>query len=218
MPATTIEEAVRLATWVDGQKKNAYFALATFKEEHKNDNGKRRVARKRKNVDQLKALWVDIDYKSCTPPTQAGAAKAMADFLRDTGFPPPSVAVSSGNGMHLYWPLDVPLGAGRWLELADCQLTTLVRLIPRESLDRRLRRTGRTRLTPSPWSSSEALDELLPQLTYFPHYPAALIDKEAIWNAHAQVSRRIWQGLLERRPVMLTGVPSTLKSTNVNRT
>jgi hypothetical protein len=64
MPATTVKEAVRLAEWVDGKHKNAYFALATFKEEYKNEKGKRRVKRKRKNVDQLKSLWVDIDY-SC---------------------------------------------------------------------------------------------------------------------------------------------------------
>jgi hypothetical protein len=118
MPAETVDDAVRLAEWVDGQKKNAYFALASFQEEHLNEKGKRRVARKRKNVDQLKALWVDIDYKSCPNPTKAGAVDAVKDFLRESGFLKPTAMVSSGNGIHLYWPLDHAVDFATWSPLA----------------------------------------------------------------------------------------------------
>lgn len=118
MPARTVDEAARLVEWVDSQKKNAYFALATFKEEHLNENGKRRVARKRKNVDRLKALWVDIDYKSCPQPDQSGALIAIRDFLEATGFPKPTCVVSSGNGLHLYWPFKAPVLYDEWHPLA----------------------------------------------------------------------------------------------------
>lgn len=130
MPADSLDEAVRLAGWVDSKQKNAYFALATFNEEYKNDKGKRRVKRKRKNVDQLKSLWVDIDYKSCVPATRVGALQAITSFLAKTGFPKPTAMVSSGNGLHLYWPLSSPLGLGEWLPIAEgfkqlCQIEGL---------------------------------------------------------------------------------------------
>lgn len=119
MPATNVTEAVRLAQWVDGQKKNAYFALASFKEEHLNERGKRRVQRKRKNVDRLKALWVDIDYKSCPEPTRAGALRAVVEFLEATQFPKPTCMVSSGNGLHLYWPFTDGVVLDEWHPIAD---------------------------------------------------------------------------------------------------
>lgn len=119
MPATTIDDAVRLAEWVDKQQKNSYFALATFKEEYKNEKGKRRIKRKRKNVDQLKALWVDIDYKSCAPATHVGALQALTSFLSKTGFPKPTAMVSSGNGLHMYWPLGTAIGLEDWLPIAE---------------------------------------------------------------------------------------------------
>lgn len=119
MPAKTADEAVRLIEWVDGQKKNCYYALATFQREHLNGNGKRRVSRKRKNVDSLKALWVDIDFKDCAVPTLRGALGEVGAFLEATGFPKPTVMVSSGNGLHLYWPFDGAVSYGVWSKLAS---------------------------------------------------------------------------------------------------
>jgi hypothetical protein len=118
MPAKTVDEAVRLVEWTDGQKKNCYFALATFQEEHLNKNGKRRVARKRKNVDKLKALWVDIDFKDCSEPSLQGALKDVSKFLRESDFPKPTAMVSSGNGLHLYWPFAEEVSYDRWHPLA----------------------------------------------------------------------------------------------------
>jgi len=50
-------------------------------------------------VRVVRVLWADIDHLSVTE-----ALKRVAD----AGLPPPSIVVSSGNGVHLYWLLDEP--------------------------------------------------------------------------------------------------------------
>jgi hypothetical protein len=114
MPAKTLDDAVALVSWVDKQKKNCHFALASFVEEHLNEKGKRRVARKRKNVDKLKALWLDIDFKSLTKPI----GETLTEFYDATEFPKATVMVHSGNGVHLYWPLAEAIGFDEWSQLA----------------------------------------------------------------------------------------------------
>ena len=118
-PAHDLDEAAELAAWIDSKQKNAYFALATFKEVYINEKGKERVKRKRQNVDQLHCLWLDIDYKSCDPATEKGAVTALSEFLKTTAFPPPTAMVSSGNGMHVYWPLSCPVSFAEWLPVAQ---------------------------------------------------------------------------------------------------
>ena len=115
MPARTAEEAERLITWVDGQERDCHFALASFREEFVNDNGKRRVRRKKANVDQLKALWVDIDFKDAGP--LPDVLTALEAFYDETGFPKASIVVHSGNGVHLYWPLSEPVSREAWQAL-----------------------------------------------------------------------------------------------------
>ena len=118
-PAHELDEAVALAEWIDSKQKNAFFALATFKETYTNDNNKTRVKRKRKNADSLKSLWVDLDFKDCPDPTMAGALLEVRNFLAKTDWPKPTAIVSSGNGMHLYWPLSSPVPYESWLPLAQ---------------------------------------------------------------------------------------------------
>ena len=118
-PAHDLDSAAKLAGWIDSKQKNAYFALATFKEVYKNENGKERVKRKRKNVAHVQALWLDIDYKDCEPATEKGAMVALAAFLKTTDFVKPTAMVSSGNGMHVYWPLSEALAFDAWLPLAQ---------------------------------------------------------------------------------------------------
>ena len=97
---------------------DVYFALATFKQGwHKNAKDKS-VLRVRENVDQLKALWFDIDYKGgLSDPTLVVAA--LREFSKQTGMPPPSILVTSGNGIHAYWPFTTPVGYERWQRMAD---------------------------------------------------------------------------------------------------
>ncbi len=95
-----------------------YFALATFKQAwHKNAKGKS-VLRVRDNVNELKALWFDIDFKGgLSDPTQVVAA--LREFSNRTGVPAPSILVHSGNGIHAYWPFTTAVPYERWQRMAD---------------------------------------------------------------------------------------------------
>jgi hypothetical protein len=50
-------------------------------------------------IRTVRVLWADLDY--CTP-------DEAKERCRNAGLPEPSVIVSSGNGVHLYWILDAP--------------------------------------------------------------------------------------------------------------
>lgn len=95
-----------------------YFALASFKQGfHKNAKGKS-VLRVRDNVNELKALWFDIDFKGgLSDPTQVVAA--LREFSNSTGVPAPSILVHSGNGIHAYWPFTTAVPYDRWQRMAD---------------------------------------------------------------------------------------------------
>ena len=95
---------------VDGV--NQYFTPATFKE-----HGKRTQAMTQK----LKAFWLDIDagkekddkaYK-----TQDDAITAIDKFIVDSELPEP-LWVNSGNGIHLYWPVNKELDPEIWKPIA----------------------------------------------------------------------------------------------------
>lgn len=115
LPAATVEDAIRIASASDAKQLNTYFALASFKEEHLNEKSKRRVKRKRTNVDQLKALWLDIDFKSL----EKDLKTTLTEFFDATAFPRPTITVHSGNGIHLYWPLAEAIPVTEWLPLAE---------------------------------------------------------------------------------------------------
>lgn len=97
---------------------DVYYALATFKQGwHKNAKDKS-VLRVRENVDQLKAIWFDIDFKGgLSDPTLVVAA--LREFSKRTGMPPPSILVHSGNGVHAYWPFTTAVPYLRWQAMAD---------------------------------------------------------------------------------------------------
>ena len=93
---------------------DTYFALAAYKQGfHKNSKGKR-VIRVRENVAELKALWLDIDFKDgyATPHEAAASLAALP-------LPAPSILVHSGNGLHAYWPLKQAIPLAQWQGLAD---------------------------------------------------------------------------------------------------
>lgn len=117
-PALTQEMAAAQITVKNKPNIDVYYALATFKQGwHKNAKGKS-VLRVRENVDQLKALWFDIDFKGgLSDPTLVVAA--LREFSKRTGMPPPSILVHSGNGVHAYWPFTTPVGYERWQRMAD---------------------------------------------------------------------------------------------------
>lgn len=89
---------------------DVYFGLGAFKQDDK--GGYNRQA---SNVVALRSLWIDIDcgekkwikhngvgvYKS-----QQDGLRALGAWLKVTNFPVPTLFVSSGTGLHIYWELD----------------------------------------------------------------------------------------------------------------
>lgn len=116
---------------MDAMHESTYFALAGFKEGFHDGpvdpvtKKPKRQLRVRTNVESLKALWFDIDFKPKKDGTPAKhktvpeAAQALKAFSVATGIPTPTVLVSSGNGVHVYWPFDQPVPLERWQPLAD---------------------------------------------------------------------------------------------------
>lgn len=75
-------------------------------------------------VTQLRACFVDIDPPSGAP---APSLEYLLAHLRDQKMPPPSLAVSSGRGWHLYWLLE-PAGRDalpRWQAIQNALIESL---------------------------------------------------------------------------------------------
>lgn len=97
---------------------DVYFACSSYKESRVVDDKGKVRRRIRENVASARALWLDLD---CGPgkafQSQSEAVAALRDFLHKTGLPSPTV-VSSGYGIHVYWPLREELTATQWGVLA----------------------------------------------------------------------------------------------------
>lgn len=117
---TTHEAALSgITQWASG-KSDVYYALAAYQQGfHPNPKDPtKKVIRVRENVASLKALWLDIDYKGAYP-TAEDVLVALKEFCDASGMPLPALIVSSGNGLHLYWPLTEPVPLSLWQRLAD---------------------------------------------------------------------------------------------------
>ncbi len=121
-----------------GDKPDVYFCVASLSElsilVDKVDAGvtvKKRTIRSRRNISQLKSLFVDLDVS--TDPNKKGAytsqreaIKSLRNFCTDNEFPLP-VLVSSGGGVHAYWPFRDALDVAEWLPVAKAFKDILVR-------------------------------------------------------------------------------------------
>lgn len=109
----TIEEAAEQAVLFDKQHFNTYFALATYEA-----TGSREAS----NARWVKSFFVDIDcgVGHAYPDARAGA-QALAGFVQSSGLSalPAPVVVSSGGGVHAYWPLAEPVSIFAWKLVAE---------------------------------------------------------------------------------------------------
>lgn len=84
---------------IDGSGRDTYFALGSFKE---------RGSRTQDNVLYLKSFWLDIDTQESKPKepyaNRKVAVQELVKFCQAVGLPQPML-VSSGYGIHAYWPL-----------------------------------------------------------------------------------------------------------------
>lgn len=95
------------------QGKNAYYAMASFKDASTRTQG---------NVAWLKAFWLDVDCKNKDPlkdyANKDDGIEAIQSFCKKHSFPRPTI-VDSGNGWHVYWILDEEVTKEDWQPVAD---------------------------------------------------------------------------------------------------
>lgn len=109
---------------------NSYMALASFKSSL---NGRKQV-----NAQACRCIWADIDAGKYNADgtlkgkyaNQVEAARGLTEFVNATGLKP-SIVVSSGAGLHIYWSFDRNIEASIWVQMADLFL----QLCRQEGLD-----------------------------------------------------------------------------------
>ena len=89
----------------DARGSDVYHACAAFK-----DKG----SRKQNNALGARCFWLDVDVGEGKPyRDQQEAAESVIAFCKIQGLPIP-IFVSSGYGLHVYWPLDRMLSPDEW--------------------------------------------------------------------------------------------------------
>lgn len=112
----TVDAAARaaqsIATDMDAPL-DVYFALGALNE--KRQTGQRKLD----NIRELGAFWLDVDIKDKTGNYQTvdAAARSLKSFCKATGLPKPMI-ISSGGGLHVYWPLATALETEKWRHYA----------------------------------------------------------------------------------------------------
>lgn len=110
---TSVQELEEIANGFDASHKDAYFALASFSEAGE---------RKADKALYLRSCFFDIDCgEGKDYPTKREALNALVSFLQDTclgdlGTP---WVVSSGGGLHVYWPFNLDVPAETWRGAAE---------------------------------------------------------------------------------------------------
>jgi len=114
--ADSIDELVRL-TEARSDATDVYYGTAAFKGP---DN------RTQANVDKKKCFYLDLDAGAAklakhgpdkVYTTQRDALAGLVWFYKATGLTP-SLIVSSGEGLHVYWELDAPVDGATWTRVA----------------------------------------------------------------------------------------------------
>lgn len=105
--------------------RNVYFACASYREVlYKTTPGGHEypAGRTQDNVRAVKALWLDLDVGKADEnkcyPTQRDAALDVMRLVKTLGLPDPML-VSSGAGLHVYWPLTEDVDGDRWFTVAS---------------------------------------------------------------------------------------------------
>lgn len=112
---STIEDLANGCVEYSNRGITAYYALGTFTDNlTPKDTGGFKVQRLAKMAHKFKTFAIDIDCGDGKPYTDAAdGMRALLAFLKKTLLPPP-MAVSSGNGIHAYWPLTDEITAEQW--------------------------------------------------------------------------------------------------------
>ncbi len=110
-PCRSIEEIIGHCSRMSNGGMDAYMALFSFASPE--------GGRTQDNAYQAKCLWVDLDVGEGADkyPSQVIAIQELLRFVTATGLKP-SILVSSGRGVHVYWAFDTPIGKQDWLQVS----------------------------------------------------------------------------------------------------
>ena len=113
----TIDELLTAANRMSVSKKDAYFALAAYKEK-----GNRTAD----NARAMKALFLDLDIGESKNgkkkyDTKQDAADGFKDFMVQTGMGElgQPFIINSGGGFHIYWPFDEEISIDQWKPIGE---------------------------------------------------------------------------------------------------
>lgn len=106
---SNVEKAAKSAKNFDDNNYDTYFALASLGEEK---------SRKARNAIAMGSLFLDLDCGDGKEyPDQHSALIDLRDFVTTLKLPKP-LMVSSGYGIHVYWPLSEPAPIDQWRVVA----------------------------------------------------------------------------------------------------
>ena len=137
-PRERVADAAGYVGWIAGKGWDAYHAQASFNLAVPNGsdqrgNPKYKGSREASNAQRVKSLWIDCDVKrdgdkkdaSSSFATQSAAMLWIAKFKAQIGLPRPSMVVSSGYGLHVYWVLEDDLAVSDWQQWGDALSSAL---------------------------------------------------------------------------------------------
>lgn len=101
--------AANVVRELDARGYTVYHACSTFHEKSRNQG----------TVQAVRSFWVDVDVGEGKPyASPRDAARGVLQFAQSIGWPQPYL-ISSGRGVHGYWPFDAAVDGATWKEAAD---------------------------------------------------------------------------------------------------
>ncbi|MBT7005051.1 MAG: DUF927 domain-containing protein [Chloroflexi bacterium] len=106
---------------ISQQGDNAFFALASFKQESYIDKRtSKKKQRTQENAMLARSMWLDIDCGENKPyATQLDGIAALRAGFKAAKLPAPTFTVSSGYGVHAYWTFTKDIPKALWIPVAQ---------------------------------------------------------------------------------------------------
>jgi hypothetical protein len=106
----TLTEVEQEAKNLLSKQYDVYFACAKYETNKTRTND---------NVKNIRSFWLDIDCGEGKPyADQTDGIVALKAFCKELNLPKPTL-VSSGRGVHVYWPLHTPVTRQQWKPVAE---------------------------------------------------------------------------------------------------
>ena len=107
-----------ISQWDKENDTTIYFTIGSFANHAHTANGRQKWFRTQEHAKTFKTLALDLDIGADKPyATQKEGWTVMSAALNAIGMPAPMV-ISSGNGIHLYWPLTEAISKEHWVRVS----------------------------------------------------------------------------------------------------